>query len=108
MPRIASARAAGSKARRLFFWTRNSGTAAKAMARVATRAKPIKGTALTASLFSLASVFVAHQCHDHAANGARLLIGEARTHYHGADVAYHGFALDGRKEEFGGVQFPFQ
>src|SRR5258705_4217529 len=108
MPRIASARAASSKARRLFFSTRNSGTAAKATAKVATRAKPIKGTALTALLFSLASVFVAHQRHDHAANGARLLIGEARTHYHGADVAYHGFPLDRRQEEFCRIQFPLQ
>src|SRR5258706_8600927 len=108
MARIASARAASNKARRLFFSTRNSGTAAKATARVATRAKPIVGTALTALLFSLASVLVAHQRHDHAAYGARLLIGKARTHYHGADVAYHGFALGGRKEEFCRIQFPLQ
>src|SRR5207253_1582945 len=67
----------------------------------ATQQKTIRGS------FS-PSILVSHQSHDHAADGAHLLIGEAGTHYHGPDVAHHGFPLGGREKELGRVQLALQ
>src|ERR1700761_8150662 len=67
----------------------------------ATQQKPIRGSFRS-------PILIAHQRYDHAADGAHLLIVQAGTHYHGADIAHHGFALGRRKEEFGRIQFLFQ
>src|SRR5689334_21309892 len=94
-----STAAARSSARVFLFWMRHSGTAAKPIAASATRTKPMMGTAFTRLFFLLASVFVAHQGHDHAADGARFLIAQAGTQYHGAHIAHHGFPLGGGEKE---------
>src|SRR5678815_3345638 len=103
-----STAAARNSARFFLFSMRHSGTAAKAIASSATRTKPMMGTRVTWLFFLLASVLVAHQRHDHAANGARLLIAQAGTHYHGAYVAHHGFPLGGGEKELCRVQLMLQ
>src|SRR5471032_898801 len=100
---------AASRSARLFLsLIRSSGTTAKAIARRAIRTKPMMGAALTPFSSLLASVFVAHQRHDHAANGADLLIVQTRPQYHGAQVAHHGSLLGGGKEKPARVEFALQ